>query len=463
MNHNKKTVICAGNLGWAGLRMSAAALLLMLVLRAGLSQAADPSTVSSDTQKPEDSWALYWQATNVTQGHPAFTSPYSGANSLYSGSNNNETSDVTLFAGLRLPDGGELWANPEIDQGFGLSNTLGMAGYPSGEAYKVGANTPYFRLPRLFYRKTIDLGGTEQRIEAGANQFGRRLSENNLTVTIGKFSVVDVFDTNTYSHDPRSDFMNWSIVESGAFDYAADAWGYTYGASAEWTQSWWTLRGGLFDLSTVPNTTKLDPKFSQYEAVVEAEERHQWLGHPGKLKWLAFVNDGRMGSYANAVQLASQTGGTPQTALVRQRASQTGIALNFEQEVVTDLGAFSRASKNSGRNEAFDFTEINESLAIGLSLKGARWGRMDDTVGLAAVENRLSSPAQRYFAAGGMGILIGDGRLNYAPEQIMETYYSVQASSHWFLTFDYQHVIDPAYNHDRGPVDIFGIRLHCAY
>ncbi len=444
-------------------------LLLVLGLQTSFAQADGfgPQNVqtgqNSDVQPTGETWGLHVQFTNVSQMHPAFSAPYSGQNSMNPAASNNETSDITLFAGLRLSDDSEVWINPEIDQGFGLSNTLGMAGFPSGEAYKVGANAPYQRLPRFFYRKTISLGGETQQVESSANQLAGTFSANNIILTLGKYSVVDVFDTNTYAHDPRADFMNWAVVESGAFDYAADAWGYTYGTSVEWTQSWWTLRGGLFDLSKTPNSTKLDPTFSQYEVVGELEERHQLFGHAGKLKLLGFVNRGNMGSYGDALQLARQTNSVPDTALVRRGSYRPGIALNLEQELASDLGAFVRASYNDGAMEAFDFTEINRSLSGGISLKGNRWGRPGDTFGLAAVANGLSGAARDYFAAGGMGILIGDGRLSYGLEKIMETYYSLRASDHVFVTLDYQYVVNPAYNRDRGPVDIYGMRLHLEY
>ncbi|MGB8077504.1 MAG: carbohydrate porin, partial [Gallionella sp.] len=243
------------------------------------------------------------------------------------------------------------------------------------------------------------------------------------------------------------------------------AWGFTKGASIEWTQSWWTLRGGFFDLPTVPNSTTLDPTFSQHEWVAELEERHHLRGHPGKLKLLGFVNRGNMGSYADAVQLAQQTNSVPDTALVRRGSSRSGFAINLEQEVSPGLGGFARASMNGGSKEAFEFTEINQSLAAGLSLRGDRWGRQDDTFGVAAVANGLSGDARNYFAAGGMGILIGDGRLNYGSEKILETYYSyaVPAVEHLMLTLDYQYVVNPAYNHDRGPVSIFGVRAHAEF
>lgn len=418
------------------------------------------SGAQAEEMATDETWAIHGQITNLTQWHPSFTAPYSGGNSMDAKARNAETTDITLFAGFRPWQGAEVWINPEYDQGFGLSNTLGMAGFPSGEAYKVGANTPYLRLPRLFLRQTWNLGGNEEKIDPSANQLAGRRSADNLVLTLGKFSVVDVFDTNTYAHDPRGDFFNWSLVDAGAFDYAADSWGFSLGGALEWSHDWWTLRGGLFALSTEPNGKKLDTSFKQHSVVAEFEARHTWLGRPGKIKFLAFSNRGNMASYRDALALAQQNGGTPDVAQVRHTQRRNGFALNLEQELTPDLGAFSRVSSNDGGKEAFEFTEINRSLALGLALKGDRWGRHDDTLGCAAVINSLSGAARDYFAAGGMGILIGDGRLNYAPEKIAEIYYALRANKYLTLTLDYQHVVNPGYNHDRGPIPLVGVRLH---
>jgi len=188
---------------------------------------------------------------------------------------------------------------PEVDQGFGLSNTFGIAGFPSGEAYKVGMAAPYLRLPQAFLRYTLGLGGAEQTIVPGLNQLAGTQSADNLILTVGKYSVVDIFDTNAYAHDPRSDFLNWSIIDAEAFDYAADAWSYTYGGTVEWTQSWWTLRQGFFALSTVPSGKYLTGNFSQFEVVAEAEEQHELLGQPGKFKVLSWFNRGRISEALN--------------------------------------------------------------------------------------------------------------------------------------------------------------------
>ena len=217
-----------------------------------------------------DRFSIHWQATYVEQETLGFNAPYRGPNSL-SPNMGRETLDTTLFMGARLWSGAEAWVNPEIDQGFGLDNTLGVAGFPSGEAYKVGDNQPYFRLPRLFVRQNLNLGDTVRSIDGGANQFECSCSSNRLAVTVGKFGVTDIFDTNQYAHDPRADFLNWSLVDAGSFDYAADAWGYTVGAAVEWYQGSWTLRGGVFDLSDVPNSTRLDPGFHEFQMVGELE------------------------------------------------------------------------------------------------------------------------------------------------------------------------------------------------
>lgn len=399
----------------------------------------------------------------MTQKHPRFRAPYSGTNSLDAERSTKETSDLTLFLGVRPWKNTEFWINPEIDQGFGLSSTVGVAGFPSGEAYKVGANAPYLRIPRVFVRHFIALPGTDQAFESATNQFADSRPADGITLTAGKFSVVDVFDGNAYAHDPRNDFMNWSIIDAGPFDYAADAWGFTYGAAAEWTQSAWTTRLGFFQLSRVPNGKVVNVDFRNHATVLEIERRVRLLGQPGKIKLLGFVNHARMARYDDAVRRADETGTGPDVASVRRSTSRGGVTVNVEQEVLPALGVFARVGVNDGRKEAYEFTEINRSATLGFALKGTQWGRRDDTVGVAAVVNGLSGPARRYFAAGGIGILIGDGRLNYGTEQIVEAYYSLRLVRSAALSLDYQHVGHPAYNRDRGPVSIYGVRLHADF
>ena len=431
-----------------------------LVASARASAADDTDATPSATTPADERGAADLQLTTVAQRHPRFNSPYAGTNSLSAVGRTEETTDITAYLGVRPWRGGEIWFNPEVDQGFGFDKTVGAAGFPSGEAYKVGANAPYLRVPRLFVRQTIDLGGADVAVAAAANQLRGTTSANTLTLTAGKFSVVDVFDTNRYAHDPRGDFLNWSVIDAGPFDYAADAWGFTYGASAELAIGDWTTRLGYFQLSRQPNGKIVAADFSQSSSVVEIERRQSWLDRPGKIKWLGFVNRAPMARYADAVALAEQSGATPDVALVRRKASRGGVSVNVEQEVADQVGLFVRASGNDGGKEAYEFTEIDRSVSTGLSVGGDRWHRPDDVFGVAAVVNELSRPARSYFAAGGLGILIGDGRLNYGTEQIIETYYAWHVNRFAILSADYQHIAHPAYNRDRGPVSVYSLRLH---
>ena len=282
--------------------------------------------------------------------------------------------------------------------------------------------------------------------------------------TLGKYSVVDIFDTNKYAHDPRNDFFNWSIIDQGAFDYAANSWGYTYGAAGEWYQDWWTARAGVFDLSTVPNGENLSHGAGQGQFVTELEERHRLWDQPGKVKLLYWLTWGNLGTYSDAIALAAATGQTPSTADVRRSRTKDGIGLNLEQQLTTDLGAFARASMSQGSVEEDAFTDINQSVSAGLSLAGSRWGRPDDTVGLAGAVNRISHEGKLYLQAGGLGGIIGDGQLpNAGPEQILEAYYSLSLFSFARVTADYQFINNPAYNRQRGPVSVLGARLHLQF
>ena len=412
---------------------------------------------------PTEQFAVHGQLTYVEQETDAFRAPYSGLNSL-SPRMARETADATLFLGARLWSGSELWITPEIDQGFGLDDTLGAAGFPSGEAYKVGKNKPYLRLPRVFVRQTVNLGGGEQAIEADATQLGGSASADRLVFTVGKFAVTDVFDTNQYAHDPRGDFLNWSAVDAGTFDYAADAWGFTVGAAAEWYQGPWTLRAGAFDLSNVPNSAHLDPGGHEFQLVAEIEKRHELLGQPGRLLLTVFDSRARMGLLNSAVQLAEATGGPVDITQVRQYRSRLGASVDFEQQIEAGLGIFARAGKAAGNVEAYEFSDIDRTVSAGVSIKGLRWHRPADTIGVAAIDNGISAARERYLDAGGLGILVGDGRLPHpANEQIIEAYYDVALIAHSDLTLDYQRNQNPAYNSDRGPVQVIAVRLHAQF
>jgi high affinity Mn2+ porin len=423
-----------------------------------------PVTPEQAAAVTPQNWAVHAQSTFTSELQPTFRSPYQGAHSLTADANGRETFDATLYAGARLWPGSEVWLNPEVDQGFGLSNTFGVAGYPSGEAYKLGKRDPYFLMQRGFLRQTVNLGGEPQKLEPDLNQLGGTQTANRLVFTIGKFSIVDIFDTNRYAHDSRHDFLNWSIIDQGAFDYAANAWGYTYGGAAEWYQDWWTFRAGLFDLSAIPNSAALSNGFQQGQFVVELEERHRLWDQPGKLKLLYWLTRGNLGTYLDAISVGEATGTTPSTHAVASFRTKNGWGLDLEQQLAPDLGLFARASVGTGTVEEVDFTDIDQSVSAGLSLAGARWGRPDDTVALGGAINRISHQGKLYFAAGGLGGIIGDGRLpSSGPEQILETYYRVAVTSLAQFAFDYQFIKNPAYATKRGPVSIFTLQVHLQY
>jgi high affinity Mn2+ porin len=412
---------------------------------------------------PQD-FAFHGQLTFTAQGNLAFHAPYSGPQSLPPIAEGRETTDVTAFIGIRPWANGEIWINPEFDQGFGLHDTLGVAGFPSGEAYKIGRDTFYLRLQRLFLRQTFNLGGGSSTVDPDINQLAGAQSADRVVVTVGRFGVTDVFDTNSYAHDPRGDFLNWAIIDAGTFDYAADAWGYTVGASAEWYQGPWTWRLGVFDLSKVPNSEKLDTRFGQFQVVGEVERRWTAVGKNGALKLNGFLSRGRMGLYSDAIALGEQLDEPPSVALVRKYRSRPGVSVNLQQDLGQGFGLFARAGWAKGDVEPYEFADIDETVSAGVSIKGDHWGRKDDTLAIGGVVDQISKIHQEYFAEGGLGILIGDGRLPHpATENILEAYYNIGLTSFFHLSIDYQFVDHPAYNTDRGPVSIFAARLHAQF
>ena len=419
---------------------------------------------------PDDSFNVHGQTTFAWLAYPPFRSPYAGPQSLPGGGQGRETFDATLYAGVRPWQGAQVWINPELDQGFGFDNTHGLAGFVSGEAFKLGFSYPYARLQRFFLRQTINLGGDVSKLDADINQFADTVTANRLVLTVGRMFVTDIFDTNKYANSAWTDFMNWSFLNATTFDFAGDAWESTYGAVAEWYQNFWTLRAGVFDLSATPEggnsptAIELDPTFHQFQIVGEIEERHQLWGQPGKLKITGFISRGRAGAFQDAVELAQLTGQPADINAVRTYTSRPGVSINLEQQVSDTIGVFARAGWADGNIEPWDFTDADRAVSGGVSLNGKPWGRPGDTIGIAGATNGISPIHQAFFNAGGIGILIGDGQLpKPGLEQVFETYYSCALSPAWRLSVDYQFINNPAYNAQRGPVNVYGIRLHAQF
>jgi len=424
---------------------------------------AQPS-ITAQTSVAER-WSIHGQITYTVQADDGFHAPYAGLNSLTPASN-EETIDATLFFGVRPWRGAEIWIDPEIDQGYGLDNTLGVAGFPSGEAYKVGAYHPYVRWPRIFVRQVIDAGSETEPVEAVANQLGGTRGVDRWVITVGKFGVADIFDTNQYAHDPRNDFLNWSAVDGGAYDYAADAWGYTVGAAAERYAGSWTVRAGVFDLSNVPNSVHLEPGMHEFQIDAELEKRYALFGQTGRVLVTAFDSRGRMALLDATIAYAQTAGVNINSALidVRQYRTRLGGVLSLEQPVTEAIGVFARLSKAAGNVETYEFTDIDRALSLGTSIKGPLWHRPDDVVGVVGMDNDISAEREQYLNQGGLGILVGDGKLpRPRAEQILETYYNFAVLSWVHVSLDYQWVKNPAYNTDRGPVSIFAVRAHAQF
>ena len=420
---------------------------------------ARPALADDDDAQPASDHVLRGETTFVYQGHPSFRSPYSGENSLTGSKEAKETWSATLYIGCKLWEGADLWINPEVNQGFGLSNTFGLAGFPSGEAERAGTAYPKLHLQRIFLRQTFGLGGEQETIEGDENEFGGKRDVARITATVGKFSLPDMFDRNAYAHEARTGFMNWALFEAGAFDYPADQFNFTWGGVLELNQKYWAIRAGYVMVPNEPESNHFDTRFpGRAGALVEFELRYALSGEPGKLRVLAFVNRSNAGSYAAALA-------DPDLEIEQTRRTRTkyGFVVNLEQQISEDLGLFSRLSWNDGRSEIIAFTDIDASLSAGAVLRGTAWNRPSDRIGIGGAINALSKPHRDFIAAGGLGIIIGDGRLNYGQEKIFETYYSYNIRKNLDFTLDYQFIADPAYNADRGPVSILTARLHAEF
>ncbi len=433
-------------------------------LRIGLNRKVDwPGsktwTPKTDITDPEsDRWEIHGQTTYLPQGYPSFRAPYTGTNSFTPAPQAKATWSNSLYLNARLWEGGEIYYNPELLQGFGLNDTVGAAGFPNGEAQKSNFPYPHYNTSRLFLRQTFGFGGEQETLASGQTQLSGKVDVSRLTVQAGKFAVVDVFDGNAYAKDTRKDFMNWSMWAPGAMDYSADKVGLSYGATAELNQKQWALRTGYFLMQSVSNSNSFDNRVLERGMyIAELETRYTLFSQPGKLRTIAWLNSANSGSYRETL---NNPAFDLDIALTRRGRTKYGYVINVEQAVTDDIGLFGRWSWNDGKTEIMAFTDIDASLSLGTSIKGTKWGRPDDVIGIGGAINALSRDHRDFIAAGGLGVLIGDGALNYRRERILETYYAYALTKALTLTADYQLITNPAYNADRGPVHVISGRFH---
>jgi high affinity Mn2+ porin len=416
-------------------------------------------------------WTLHFQFSTISQWHGNYSFPYAGPSSLDSNREYALSMTSTLFIGRRLWKNGAFYINPEITGGSGLSLTHGAAGFPNGEIYRVGNPTPTPFLARAYIEQYFALGSSPyESVEDGDNQLQGNIPSSRITLRVGKFCLADFFDANSYDHDARTQFLNWSLMQEGAWDFPADTRGYTSGLEIEWNKPGFALRYALVQVSKIANALDMDWDLLKYNGqTLEFESNYKILPTPGIIRFTSYMNTTRAPDYSTAVgqlqmgdsSLIPVLAGTqlgPDVPSIKY-----GFSLNVEQYLGRSIGAFFRVGWNNGKTASWEFTDIDRSLQLGINVNGRIWKRPLDNFGLAIVINGISKGHQDYLKAGGWTFIIGDGKLNPGLEQIMETYYRASINSFLALSVDYQLIINPAYNRDRkGPVSVPGIRVHIA-
>jgi high affinity Mn2+ porin len=406
---------------------------------------------------------FHFQLTTVTQHKNSIHAPYTGTNSLTGPKENATTLTATIFWGLKLWKDAAIYINPEIAGGSGVSSAHGIAGFTNGEAFRVGDPSPTIYLGRAFFQQTINFGNEKEFVGEGANDVYKTRSYRYFDIIVGKFSIADYFDLNTYSHDPRSQFFNWSLMSNGAWDYPANVRGYTWGVVLEYGTRSWKARAASVLVPTTANGNIMDTKYGKANSsVLEFEKTLNWNGKSGAIRFLWFYTQTQMGNYQQAIQ---QNPAAPDVTSTRKYGrTKYGYGINLEQDLGKGVGFFARTSWNDGKNETWAFTEIDRSLSGGISIQGNNWRRKNDELGIGSALNGLSADHSNYLASGGYGFIIGDGKLNYGKEWIIEAYYKANLfSNNFFLTPDFQYVMNPAYNKDRGPAFISAIRVHVQF
>jgi high affinity Mn2+ porin len=418
-----------------------------------------PPRVEEERPVAPEWYSLHFQATVVTQAHPSFSAAYSGKNSMMSDAESATSIVSDLFSGIRLWKGAEFYFQPEIAGGLGLSTTLGVAAFPSGEVYRVGDPKPVLIPARIFLRQVIGLGGGLVSIASGPNQLAGMRDRDALILTVGKVATPDFVDRNPVSFDPHSQFLSWGLWASAAYDYPADTRGYTWGLAADLAIRWWSARAGIFLEPQYSNLMPMEWRISKARGLVaEFEGRYTLGGRPGAARVLGFLNNARMGSYREALQ--NNQLGPDVTATRRFGRTKAGFAASLNQEFGSGLAAFLRLSYSDGANETWAFTEVDRSVAFGATQSGSRWGRPEDQAGAALVVSGLAGPHRDYLAAGGYGFIIGDGALRYGLEVLGEVFYRFALTREMSIGVNYQPVFNPAFNQDRGPIHIFSGRFH---
>ena len=435
----------------------------LLITLAGICYGASAWAQADETENV----SARYQVTYNTQMHPAFRSDVSGLNSMSAAADRMFTFSATAHWGARVWQGGEIYFNPELAAGVPFSgNLVGLGGFTNGEITRAAGTQPKPYLQRLFLRQTWNQGGGQEKVDGDFNQMAGFVDKNRFVLTAGNFSTLDVFDDNAYAKDPRTQFMNWGNWTYAAYDYAADARGFGVGLAGELYRGDWVFRFARMTGPKEPNGLQIDFALAKhYGDQIEIEHAHTWGDQPGKVRVLAWRNRAVLASYSEATAYLQTHPEVKQSFFdVRKGAKiKYGLGVNLEQALTSQVGYFMRAMKADGRTETYAFTEVDDSISTGVRLAGTLWGRANDVVGVAWLRNGLSKERRQFLEAGGISYFIGDGRLSYQPEQILETFYSWQVKPGAWLTADWQRIQNPGYNALRGPVNVFALRAHAEF
>ena len=425
-------------------------------------------TKKDSTQTISKKWSVHWQATMIPQYHFKFNAAYSGDNSLQTSEPTRTSFSTTFFLKYKPLKYSYIVFNPEAAGGKGLSKTLGIAGFSNGEVYRVGDPTPKPFIGRLYWEQRIPLSSEMEYVEDDINQIAESSNKDYISIIAGKFSLTDFFDDSQISHDPRTQFFNWALMGNGGWDYPANTRGYTMGTVIQAIYKNWAARTAFTTVPKEANGPDLEFKWGKAMGFVfEIERNHLFqksAKHYSTIHVGYFINYARMGNYQLSINDAIIAfPSIPDITNTRMYGrTKWGFYGNIDQDM-GNIHLFAKASINDGKNESWAFTEIDKSVTTGIQIDGDLWKRVQDKFAIAYINNNLSATHKQYLEKGGYGFLIGDGKLNYGAEQIIEVYYALHLTKQIFLSPDYQFVINPAYNKDRGPVHIIGLRLHADF
>jgi high affinity Mn2+ porin len=434
----------------------------------------DSSTDSGDTNTtmfPHSDSTRYWisgQANIIFQWHPAFTSPYSGPNSLSAPAQSSTSHVFTIYTGYELSNTTEVFFDLEDSTGTGIGDALGLAGFTNLDVVRTAAGVvlshkPY--LARLLLRQIIPLSSEMVKVDRNFLGLATEVPKRRIEFWFGKFTIPDFLDTSGPGSDSHLQFMNWTVDANGAYDYAANTRGYTDGAMLEYDDGRWTARFIEALMPKIANGINLDADIARARSEnFELDYNGGFLHHrDGAIRVLMYLNHADMGNYREAIAeyLEGETALRPDIiATRRQGRHKYGVGLNMEQNLTDRLRVFGRLGWNDGHNESFVYTEADRVLDVGGDYRGDAWHRKNDKVGTAFSLNEISAPHREYLALGGLGFLLGDGALSYGQEKIVESYYTAHVWRGIFTSYDLQHINNPGYNMARGPVLVSSLRLH---